>query len=111
MGAVVRPRPPAIIDPVNDILYRLLIVGWFVAYMAAIYLMLHMVVVRLSRNPNGTVLWFFSVLTSPLTWPVRAVLPEGTPERRVRLIALGAWLGLWLLTRLAFWAIGTPPLA
>ena len=94
-----------------DIIYRVLVVVWFIAYMSAIYLALHMVVARFSRNPHSLLLWFFSVLTSPLTWPVRAVLSEGTPERRVRLIALGAWLGLWLLTRLAFWAIGTPPLA
>ena len=94
----------------NGIVYRLLVVVWFIAYMSAIYLALHMVVARFGRNPNGLVLWFFSVLTSPLTWPVRAILPPGTPEPRVRLIALGAWLALWLLTRLAFWAIGTPPL-
>jgi hypothetical protein len=94
-----------------DMVYRVLVVVWFIAYMSAVYLALHMVVARFSRNPHSLVLWFFSVLTSPLTWPVRAVLGEGRPEHRVRLIALGAWLALWLLTRLAFWAIGTPPLA
>ena len=94
----------------HAILYRLLVVLWFIAYMSAIYLALHMVVARLSRNPNGLVLWFFNVLTSPLTWPVRAFLPSRTPEPRVRLIALGAWVGLWLATRLAFWALGAPPL-
>ena len=110
MGAVVSPRPPAIIDPVNEILYRLLIVGWFVAYMAAIYLMLHMVVARLSRNPNGTVLWFFSVLTSPLTGPVRAVLPARTPEGRVRFVALGLYVALWAATRWALSGMGGPRL-
>jgi hypothetical protein len=94
-----------------DMVYRVLVVVWFIAYMSAVYLALHMVVARFSRNPHSLVLWFFSVLTSPLTWPVHAVLGEGRPEHRVRLIALGAWLALWLLTRLAFWAIGTPPLA
>lgn len=93
-----------------DIAYRLVVVVWFIAYMSAIYLALHMVVARFSRNPNGLVLWFFSVLTSPLTWPVRTFLPPQTPEPRVRLIALGAWVGLWLATRLAFWGLGAPPL-
>ena len=95
----------------HDSLYRVLVVVWFIAYMSVIYLALHMVVARFNRNPQSLLLWFFSVLTTPLIWPVRAVLPPGTPERRVRLIALGAWLGLWLLTRLVFWAIGTRPLA
>lgn len=95
----------------HDSLYRVLVVVWFIAYMSVIYLALYLVVVRFSRNPHSLLLWFFTVLTTPLIWPVRAVLPPGMPERRVRLIALGAWLGLWLLTRLAFWAIGTRPLA
>lgn len=95
---------------VYDLLYRLLVVVWFIAYMSAIYLALHMIVARFSRNPNGLVLWFFSVLTAPLTWPVRRFLPPQTPERRVRLIALGAWVGLWLATRLAFWGLGAAPL-
>jgi len=93
-----------------DILYRLLVVVWFIAYMAAIYLALHMIVARFSRNPGGLVLWFFGVLTAPLIRPVRACLPPLTPERRVRLIALGAWIGLWLVTRVAFWALGAAPL-
>jgi hypothetical protein len=95
---------------VHEILYRLLVLLWFVAYMAAIYLMLHMVVARFSRNPNGTVLWFFTVLTSPLTWPVRAVLPWQIPERRVRLVALGMYVALWAGTRWALSGMGGPRL-
>jgi uncharacterized protein YggT (Ycf19 family) len=93
-----------------DTVHRVLVVVWFIAYMSAIYLALHVMVARFSRNPNGLVPWFFSVLTSPLTWPVRAFLPPQTPTPRVRLIALGAWVGLWLATRLAFWGLGAPPL-
>jgi hypothetical protein len=95
---------------VYETLYRLLVLVWFVAYMAAIYLILHMVVARFSRNPNGTVLWFFGVVTSPLTWPVRAVLPARTPERRVRLVALGMYVALWVGARWALSGMGGPRL-
>jgi hypothetical protein len=55
------------------------------------------------------VLWFFSVVTGPLTRPVRAVLAPGTPERRVRLVALAVYVLLWLGSRilLARW-MGPP---
>ena len=43
-------------------------------------------------------LWFFSVVTGPLTRPVRAVLPRGTPEPRVRAVALAMYVALWLVS-------------
>ena len=56
-------------------------------------------------RPDSPVLWFFSVVTGPLTRPVRALLRAGTPERRVRLVALGVYVALWLGARvlLARW--------
>lgn len=85
------------------LLYRLLVVVWFVAYMAAIYLVLHMLVARLARVPQSRLLWFFSIVTGPLTWPVRALLPAGTPEPRVRLVTLVALGTVWLTAR---WLLG-----
>ena len=89
-----------------DLSYRLLVLVWFVAYLSAIYLALHMMVARVSRKPGSRLLWFFSVVTSPLTWPVRAVLGAGLPEARVRLIAFFGYLVLWILTRLLLERMG-----
>jgi uncharacterized protein YggT (Ycf19 family) len=72
----------------------------FVFFMAAVYLALHIVFARvIPGGRDSAVLWFFSVLTRPLTRPVRAVLPEGTAEPRIRMAALGLYLFLWIACR------------
>ena len=78
---------------------RLLLVAGFLAYMAGIYLLVHVVFARLIRNPESPVLWFFSVITGPLTRPVRAILPPGVSEARLRWVALGVCAAIWLLTK------------
>jgi hypothetical protein len=45
-------------------------------------------------------------VTAPLTRPVRALLPAGVPEPRVRAIALGAYLLLWIVVRGALLQLG-----
>jgi hypothetical protein len=87
-----------------------LVIAWFLCYMASIYLALHMVVARMSRAPESRLLWFFSVVTSPLTRPVRALLPAGTPEKRVRAVSLGFYVALLIAARLALAAMGGNPL-
>lgn len=79
-------------------------------FMAWVYLALHVLFARLIANPQSPMLWFFSVVTGPLTRPVRAALPAGTPERRVRVIALAAYFALWLVVRILLTAL-LPPLA
>jgi hypothetical protein len=90
----------------HDLVYRLLVLVWFVAYMAAIYLGLHIVMARLISAPESRVLWFFSVVTTPLTAPVRAVLPRGIPEGRVRWITLALCVAIWLGARLVLAGMG-----
>jgi hypothetical protein len=80
-------------------LIRLLLALGFLAYMAGIYLLVHIVFARLIRNPQSPVLWFFSVVTGPLTRPVRTFLSPGAPEARVRWLALGACAVIWLVTK------------
>jgi hypothetical protein len=76
-------------------------------FMASVYLTLHMTLARLISAPQSPVLWFFSVVTGPLTRPIRALLPPATPEGRVRTIALGVYVGLWLLSRgVLVWLLG-----
>ena len=72
-----------------------------VLFMAWIYLALHMLFARLVTNPQSPVLWFFAVVTGPLTRPVRALLPPGTPEPRVRMISLAVYVALWIVARVA----------
>jgi len=81
------------------VLFRVLVP--FVFFMASVYLGLHILLARLLRGdrPSAT-LWFFAIVTGPLTRPVRALLPTGTPEARVRALSLAVYLGLWLASRL-----------
>jgi hypothetical protein len=90
----------------HELIYRLLVLVWFLSYMAAIYLALHMIVARVIRAPDSRLLWFFSVITGPLTRPVRAWAPPGTSEARVRLITLIALIAVWLGTRVLLGTMG-----
>jgi len=90
-------------------LYLLLnIVIPLVFFMAVIYLALHIVFARFVLTPASSVMWFFGVVTGPLTRPIRAWLAPGTPEPRVRLLALALYSGLWLLSRAFFVWLGVP---
>ena len=94
----------------NEIGLRLLMLANtvvpFVFFMAAIYLALHIVFARLIGSPDSPVVWFFGVVTGPLTRPVRAWLGRGMPEARVRLLALGVYVTLWLASRAFFVWLG-----
>ena len=80
--------PARATSPCYALIYRLLVLVWFLSYMAAIYLALHMIVARFTRAPDSRLLWFFSVITGPLTRPARAWVSAGASEGRVRLITL-----------------------
>ena len=70
----------------------------FVFMMASVYLATHVLFERLISSPRSQVLAFFTIVTSPLTRPVRMVLPPGMAETRVRTIALAVYLVLWVVT-------------
>ena len=78
---------------------RLLLVAGFVVYMAAVYLLIHIVFARLVRNPASPVLWFFSVVTNPLTRPVRPLLRPGASDARVRWTALAMYAIVWVIIK------------
>ena len=90
----------------DELAYRLLFLVSFLAYMAAIYVGLHIVVAHFSRTPGSRLLWFFSVLTGPLTRPIRAVLPASVTESQVRYVTLTACVVIWLGTRLLLTGLG-----
>lgn len=90
----------------SELIHRLLVLLWFLSYMASIYLALHMLVARFSGSPGGRLLWFFGIVTSPLTRPVRRIVPAGTSEGRVRLITLLALIVLWAGTRTLLGVMG-----
>lgn len=94
----------------DALLIRLVLIVGFLAYMAAVYLLLHIVFARFVHGPESRTLWFFSVVTRPLTRPLRPFLAPGTPEARIRLIALGVYATLWLVTKaLVAQMRGVPP--
>jgi uncharacterized protein YggT (Ycf19 family) len=90
----------------ESLVYRLVVLIWFLAYMASIYLALHIVVAHLSKRPENRLLWFFGVLTGPLTGPIRTVVPAGTSEARIRYLTLAIYVALWLGTRLLLAGMG-----
>jgi hypothetical protein len=88
-------------------LYLLLnIVIPFVFFMAAIYLAVHIVFARFVRTPTSPVMWFLGVVTGPLTRPIRGWLAPGSPESKVRVVALGIYVALWLASRAFFVWLG-----
>jgi hypothetical protein len=90
----------------DALVYRFLLLISFIAYMAAVYVALHIVVAHFSRAPGSRLLWFFSVLTAPLTRSIRAALPDGMTESQVRYLTLLACVVIWLATRLLLAGLG-----
>ena len=91
------------------ILHTINVIVPLVFFMASVYLLLHILFAHFITRVDSPVLWFFAVVTGPLTRPVRAALTPGTPERRVRMVALGVYVSLWLGSRvvLSHW-LGSP---
>ena len=50
---------------------QLLVLVRFLCFVAVVYLGLHVVFSRLISKSDSKILWFFSILTMPLTWPIR----------------------------------------
>jgi hypothetical protein len=81
----------------NKFLFQLIILLRFVCFIALFYLMLHILGSRIIKRPEHKILWFFSVLTGPLTRPVRAWASSDVPEQRLRWLALIFYALLWLV--------------
>jgi hypothetical protein len=80
---------------------QLLVLVRFLCFVAVVYLGLHIVFSRLISRSDSKILWFFSVITLPLTRPVRAWFAPGTPESSLRFIALVFYVVLWVLLLVA----------
>lgn len=81
---------------VIDLLSQILVLARFLCFMAIFYLALHKLVFRFSQKPNSKLLWFFSVLTTPLTRPVRAWSMPGASENQLLSRSLLVYGFLWL---------------
>jgi hypothetical protein len=80
---------------------KILLLLRLVAFIAVFYLALHLLVARGSRKPGSKLLWFFEVLTAPLTGWVARFAPAGTPTPRLRLYALAVYVTIWLSAAVA----------
>jgi hypothetical protein len=80
---------------------RLLFLLRFLCFMSLVYLGLHIVFAWLISRPDSKVLWFFSVLTSPLIRPLQMWIAPNSPEPHRRLVALMVYGVLWVLLTLA----------
>ena len=94
-----------VIGRLPHVIYIVVPLLFFIAW---IYLALHVLFARLIRDPRSPVLWFFGVVTGPLTRPVRGLLPPSTSESRVRLVSLGVYFFLWLVVRVALAGLMSP---
>lgn len=97
-GALLAPE----MNPRIFVLFRL------IAFIGVLYMALHILVARLSRKPDSKLLWFFEVLTGPLTRTVARVAPEGTAPARLRWLALGACVLIWVAAIVADLSLGEP---
>jgi hypothetical protein len=80
---------------VNETLPRFLLLLRFLCFVAVVYLALHALFARLISKPDSKILWFFSTLTMPLTWPIRVWLPSEASDSRLRYVALVVYGLLW----------------
>jgi len=69
--------------------------------MAVFYLALHKIVARVSRKPDSKLLWFFEVLTAPLTWPVKRFSNPDATDKQIISYALIFYTLLWMLLMFA----------
>jgi hypothetical protein len=92
--------------PIDALSYRLLSLISFIAYMAAIYVTLHIVVAQLIRTRGSRLLWFFSVLTAPLTQSIRRLVPGRCTESQIRYVTLAACVVVWVGIRLLLALLG-----
>lgn len=79
---------------------QLLVLLRFLCFVAVIYLGLHIIFSRLISRADSKVLWFFSILTLPLIWPVRTWITPNASEPRLRLTALVLYSLLWVIVLL-----------
>ena len=92
-------------DPISQIL----LLARFLCFVAVFYLALHKIAARLSKKPDSKLLWFFSVLTTPLTRPVSKWLMPGANEDQLLSGALFCYALLWLfLVVIGWFAAGAP---
>jgi hypothetical protein len=82
---------------VPDAIFRLLLLLRFIFFMALVYLALHTLFSRLISTRDSKILSFFSILTGPLTRPIRAWIPPDAPESRLRFVALAFYGLLWAI--------------
>jgi hypothetical protein len=92
-----------------DLALRLALILGFLAYMAGVYLVLHIIFARFIRAPASRTLWFFAVVTRPLTRPIRAFFPRETSDVRIRWLALGMYAAFWLVTKILVAQLRTVP--
>jgi len=85
---------------------RILLLLRLIAFIGVLYMALHILVARLSRKPGSKLLWFFEVLTGPLTRSVARVAPQGSSPARLRWLTLGACALLWIAAILADRTLG-----
>jgi hypothetical protein len=81
---------------VNEPLAQIVFIARFLCFMAIFYLALHKLAARLTSKPDGKLMWFFSVLTRPLTRPVRAWISPGASEEQLLSRSLVFYACMWL---------------
>ena len=82
--------------PLSTMVLDILLLVRLIAFIGVFYLALHILVARLSRKPGSKLLWFFDVLTGPLTRTAARWAPPDTSPARLRWFALAAFALIWV---------------
>jgi hypothetical protein len=88
--------PLETIDMTESVL-RLLVLARFLCFVALVYLGLHIIFSRLISKGDSKILWFFTIVTGPLTRPLRTRLGPAGGESRLRSVSLAFYGALWII--------------
>lgn len=78
-----------------DGILRIVTLLRFLCFIALVYLSLHVIFSRLILKPDSKVLWFFSILTLPLTRPIQKWIDPSASDARLRRIAMVIYGLVW----------------
>jgi hypothetical protein len=96
-----RTSPRRSVANLSNPIAQIIVLLRFFCVLAIFYLALQKTIARFSRKPNSKLLWFFAVLTEPLTFPVKKWSPPDATDDQIASCALIFYGLVWLVLSFA----------